>query len=77
MKMKVMLVGVLAIAGLATAQKPKSPKELEAVQAVISAQTPDAKIAAVVGIVDGHVPDARHRPRAEGGQRVPSRGCAQ
>ncbi len=47
MKMKLIVIGLLAVAGLATAQKPKSQKELEAVQAVISAQTPDAKIAAV------------------------------
>jgi len=51
MKMKFILVGFLAIAGLATAQKVKSAKEAEAVQAVISAQTPDAKIAAVENLI--------------------------
>jgi tetratricopeptide (TPR) repeat protein len=51
MKMKVMLVGVLAIAGLAAAQKVKSPKEAEAVQAVFKAQTPDAKIAAADSLI--------------------------
>jgi tetratricopeptide (TPR) repeat protein len=51
MKIKFMLVGLLAIAGLASAQKVKSQKEAEAVQAVISAQTPDAKIAAVENLI--------------------------
>jgi uncharacterized protein HemY len=51
MKMKVMLVSVLAVAGLATAQRVKSPKEAEAVQAVFKAQTPDAKIAAVDDLI--------------------------
>ena len=51
MKTKVMLVSLLATAGLATAQKAKSPKELEAVQAVFKAQTPDEKIAAVNNLI--------------------------
>jgi len=51
MKMKAMLVGMLAIAGLATAQKVKSPKELEALQAVFKAPNPDAKIAAVDNLI--------------------------
>ncbi len=42
------LAATLALAaGLAMAQKPKSQKETEAVRAVMSANTPDAKIAAV------------------------------
>jgi tetratricopeptide (TPR) repeat protein len=51
MKMKFMLVGVLAVAGLATAQKVKSQKEAEAVNAVVAAQTPDARIAAVENLL--------------------------
>jgi tetratricopeptide (TPR) repeat protein len=47
MKTKFMIVGLLAASSLAIAQKPKSPKETEAVQAVLSAKTPDEKIAAV------------------------------
>jgi hypothetical protein len=42
------LAAALALgAGLAMAQKPKSQKETDAVRAVMSANTPDAKIAAV------------------------------
>jgi hypothetical protein len=42
------LAAVLALtAGLALAQKPKSQKEVDAVRAMIAANTPDAKIAAV------------------------------
>ena len=51
MKMTLMMVGLLAVAGLATAQKPKSNKELEAVQALLKAQTPDEKIAAADSLV--------------------------
>ena len=47
MKTKFMMVGLLAAGSLVMGQKPKSPKELEAVQAVFSATTPDQKIAAV------------------------------
>ena len=48
MKMKVMLVGLLAVASLAVGQpKVKSKNEQAAVKAVFDAQTPDAKIAAV------------------------------
>ena len=51
MKMKFILIGLLAVAGLATAQKVKSQKEGEAVNAVIAAQTPDARIAAVENLL--------------------------
>jgi uncharacterized protein HemY len=47
MKIKFMIVGLLAACSLAMGQKVKSPKEAEAVQAVLSAQTPDQRIAAV------------------------------
>jgi len=47
MNMKLMLVGLLAVASLVSAQKVKSQKEAQAVQAVFSATSPDAKIAAV------------------------------
>lgn len=47
MKMKVMLVGLLAVAGLALGQKVKSKNEQDALMAVFNATTPDAKIAAV------------------------------
>jgi tetratricopeptide (TPR) repeat protein len=47
MKTKFMMVGLLAAGSLLMGQKPKSPKERDAVQAVFSAQTPDQKIAAV------------------------------
>jgi len=47
MNMKLMLVGLLAVASLVSAQKVKSQKEAQAVQAVFSASSPDAKIAAV------------------------------
>src|SRR5438445_12723791 len=51
MKMKLMMVGLLAAGSLAMAQKVKSPKEAEAVQAVLSAKTPDQKIAAVDNLI--------------------------
>jgi tetratricopeptide (TPR) repeat protein len=51
MKMKLMLLGLLLAAGLATAQKVKSQKEAEAVNAVVAAQTPDARIAAVENLL--------------------------
>lgn len=47
MNMKLMLVGLLAVASLVSAQKVKSQKEAQAVQAVLSATAPDARIAAV------------------------------
>jgi tetratricopeptide (TPR) repeat protein len=47
MKTKFMMVGLLAAGSLLMGQKPKSPKERDAVQAVFSAQTPDQKITAV------------------------------
>jgi len=47
MKTKYIIAGLLVAGTLAMAQKPKSPKETEAVQAVLAAKTPDAKIAAV------------------------------
>ena len=47
MKTKFMMVSLLAAGSLLMGQKPKSPKERDAVQAVFSAQTPDQKITAV------------------------------
>ena len=47
MKTKFMMVGLLAAGSLLMGQKPKSPKERDAIQAVFSAQTPEQKIAAV------------------------------
>jgi len=47
MKTKFMMVGLLAAGGLLMGQKVKSAKEGEAVQAVLSATSPDQKIAAV------------------------------
>jgi tetratricopeptide (TPR) repeat protein len=47
MKTKFIMVGLLAASSLAMGQKVKSQKEAEAVQAVLSATTPDQKIAAV------------------------------
>jgi tetratricopeptide (TPR) repeat protein len=47
MKTKFMMVGLLAAGSLLMGQKVKSPKEGEAVQAVLNATTPDQKIAAV------------------------------
>ena len=47
MKTKLIWAGLLAMAGLVPAQKVKSQKEAEAVQAVFKATTPDARIAAV------------------------------
>jgi tetratricopeptide (TPR) repeat protein len=47
MRTKFIIAGVLAIAGLAFGQKPKSKAEVEAVNAMISAQAPDDKIKAV------------------------------
>jgi len=47
MKTKFMMVGLLAAGSLVMGQKVKSPKEAEAVQAVLSATTPDQKIGAV------------------------------
>src|SRR5437868_13818471 len=47
MKTKYIIAGLLVAGTVAMAQKAKSPKETEAVQAVLAAKTPDAKIAAV------------------------------
>jgi hypothetical protein len=47
MRMNYLAATLALAAGLAMAQKPKSQKETEAVRAVMSANTPDAKIAAV------------------------------
>jgi len=47
MRMKYLAAALALAAGLAMAQKPKSQKEADAVRAVMSASTPDAKIAAV------------------------------
>jgi uncharacterized protein HemY len=47
MRMKYFAIALALIAGLAMGQKVKSQKELDAVKAVLAAQTPDAKIAAV------------------------------
>jgi tetratricopeptide (TPR) repeat protein len=49
--MKVLVVGFLAVASLAMGQKVKSKNEQEAVKAVLDAQTPDAKIAAVEALL--------------------------
>jgi tetratricopeptide (TPR) repeat protein len=51
MKTKFMMVGLLAAGSLLMGQKIKSPKEGEAVQAVLSATTPDQKIAAVDNLI--------------------------
>ncbi len=47
MRMKYFAIVLALTAGLAMGQKPKSQKELEAVRAMLAANTPDAKIAAV------------------------------
>jgi tetratricopeptide (TPR) repeat protein len=49
--MQSLAIAVAVTASLALAQKPKSAKELEAVKAMLAAQTPDAKIAAVEDLV--------------------------
>lgn len=51
MRMQYFTIALALAAGLAMAQKPKSQKELEAVKAMLAAQTPDAKIAAVEELV--------------------------
>ncbi len=51
MKTKFMMVGLLAAGSLLMGQKVKSAKEGEAVQAVLSATTPDQKIAAVDNLI--------------------------
>jgi tetratricopeptide (TPR) repeat protein len=51
MKTKLMMVGLLAAGSLLMGQKVKSAKEGEAVQAVLSATTPDQKIAAADNLV--------------------------
>lgn len=45
------LAGMIAVGALALGQQAKSQKELEAVKAVIGAQTPDARIAAVNDLI--------------------------
>ncbi len=47
MRMKYFAIVLALVAGLAMGQKVKSQKELDAVKAMLAAQTPDAKIAAV------------------------------
>ena len=51
MRMQSFAIALALTATLALAQKPKSAKELEAVKAMLAAQTPDAKIAAVEELV--------------------------
>lgn len=45
------VAGLFAVAALAMAQKPKSPKEVEALQAIINAKTADERIAAVDNLI--------------------------
>jgi len=45
------VAALLTVAALAMAQKPKSPKEVEALQAIINAKTPDDRVAAVDDLV--------------------------
>jgi tetratricopeptide (TPR) repeat protein len=51
MRMKYFAIALALTAGLAIGQKPKSQKELDAVKAMLAAQTPDAKIAAVEDLI--------------------------
>ena len=51
MKMKLVIVGLLAAAALMVGQKVKSQKELDAINAVVTAATPDQKIAAAETMV--------------------------
>ena len=51
MKIRYITVALLMIAGLALGQKVKSKGEQEAVLAMLQAQTPDAKIAAVENLI--------------------------
>jgi tetratricopeptide (TPR) repeat protein len=51
MRTNYLAIALALAAGLAMGQKPKSQKELEAVKAMLAAQTPDAKIAAVEELV--------------------------
>lgn len=51
MRMKCFAIALALTAGLAMGQKVKSQKELDAVKAMLSAQTPDAKIAAVEDLI--------------------------
>ncbi len=51
MSKKLLVVGLFALASLATAQKVKTKAEAEAVNAVLQAQNPDAKIAAAENLV--------------------------
>lgn len=45
------VAGLLTLAAFAFAQKPKSPKEVEALQKVINAKTPDERVAAVDDLI--------------------------
>jgi hypothetical protein len=51
--MKTMLVwaALLAVPGLLLAQKPKSQKEVDAINAVVNSKTPDERIAAVESLI--------------------------
>ena len=51
MKMKFFCAAMLALPALMMAQKPKSQKEAEAVNAIIQAKTPDEKMAAVDNLI--------------------------
>jgi tetratricopeptide (TPR) repeat protein len=51
MRTKFLVIGLALGAVWASAQKVKSQKELEAVKAMLAAQTPDAKIAAVEDLI--------------------------
>jgi tetratricopeptide (TPR) repeat protein len=51
MRMKFLMVGLLAAAALVMGQKVKSPKEAQAVQAVLSAMNPDDRIAAADSLI--------------------------
>src|ERR1700687_937812 len=51
MKLKFIVIGLLAAGSWAMGQKVKSAKESEAVQAVFAAKTPDDRIAAVDNLI--------------------------
>lgn len=51
MRMQYFMIALALTAGLATAQKAKSNKEIEAVNAIALAQTPDDRIAAVENLL--------------------------
>ncbi len=60
MKMKSLIAALLMAGTLATAQKVKSPKEGEAVNAVLTATTPDQRIAAVDNLL-GKYKDTQYK----------------